>query len=195
MACRGSPGCLKLGCLRWGWRTERPTKAFWIMPVSGETNKYNERNQGDDFKLPPCTVPLQSVLEQRLGWHLRAKCMFYPQQFASKWENGAHTLRPSQQRVVYIFPPKHGFVTEPFCCLWATGLMDVLEIRAQDSRACWWIRDLHTNMSQRMLLFMISFKSAPPSQMFIYATDTSSIENKDDSSFTSFYREKRDRSW
>lgn len=122
VTCRGSPGCLRLGCLRWGWRTERPTEAFWIMPVSGETNKHNERNQGDEFKLPPCTVPLQSVLEQRLGWHLGAKCMFHPQQFASKWENGAHTLRPSRQRVVYIFPPKHGFVTEPFCCLWANGL-------------------------------------------------------------------------
>lgn len=58
----------------------------------------------------------------KTGMASGAKCMFHPQQFASKWENGAHTLRPSRQRVVYIFPPKHGFVTEPFCCLWANGL-------------------------------------------------------------------------
>ena len=45
-----------------------------------------------------------------------------PTAISSKWGNRAHTLRPSQQRVVYIFPPKHGFLTEHFCCLWAIEL-------------------------------------------------------------------------
>lgn len=60
------PRMLKAWLFEVGLKDRETHRGLGIMPVSGETNKYNERNQGDDFKLPPCTVPLQSVLEQRL---------------------------------------------------------------------------------------------------------------------------------
>lgn len=119
------PECLWDGESLAGWcglKTERPAQGFWMLPISWETNKHDERNQGDGMKLPPSPVPLQSALEQRLGriWQQNA-CFTHSHLPLSEREHSTHTETITAKGRLH-FPPKCCFLTKHFYCLWAIGL-------------------------------------------------------------------------